>query len=68
MSKNNKQWQDETDKLMDTEPNYKALLYCILNSDSTADKALRDMGVYARQRQPAYNEVENNPYVSGKIV
>ena len=60
-----KEWQDKTDEENETEPNYKALMYCILHN-VTADDALRQMGVYYRQRSSSEKAIIDDSYVSEK--
>ena len=59
------EWENKIEQENETEPNYKALMFCILHN-VTADDALRQMGVYDRQRSPSEKSIEDNPYVSCK--
>ncbi|HSQ90167.1 hypothetical protein [Romboutsia sp.] len=61
----NEKYEKWVDELMDTHPNYMALLHAILHN-KTPDKALHHVGVRALEKTPRQHEIENNSYVSNK--
>lgn len=57
-----KDWIEQNDIAIDTEPNYMALLYTILHGGSV-DNNLREFGIYSRQRASFKRDIDSNDYL-----